>query len=995
MQLPRSLLLFLLFSPALLQAQSYMLDNWQVEDGLPNNSIRVITQTSDGYLWIGANGGLARFDGIHFTTYDIARTQKLRSNRIISLFEDSKKRLWIGTYGGGLSYYENGKFNLFDLKLPESDFSSISVISETPGTGLLIGTSDRGMFILKPDGRLLHFDKNSGLLSNSIHSFLTVKDELWIVTATGIHIYKNDSLSDAPINKSLPHLEDIFAIQYLEKKDALVGIMKSKMEAFPQLFVYRNGKYTVIPYSYWEGNNMEGNSLFNDSKGNLYLKTISGLTCLYIDTTFSLSNFLQNEQENMLKEVSAFYEDREGNIWIGTNADGLYRARANPFSTLDYDKNKAGNSVLCITKDNEKNLWWATPKRGIRKLEKGKILNKTPGINNIWVVHAMEDTVYFSGYSMNWQYYVKDKLHTERFPEKKLQWVKAITKYQHNIYLGTYSELLIWNNGKWLKPTHPELFYDVHINRFFTDRDSNLWVCADKGIFCIEKNGEAFSLNKKLNKEISHVRSAYETADGTLLFGTYGNGLMAYRGNELMEINTADGLFDNTISGMLQYDKHLWLIGNMGLSRIPLSELEGFLQKRINYLNCILYDKSDGLVVSEFNGGAQTSIVHLENNVYAFPTINGIALVDFNKIEKNNKPPNVVIEEVRADKQLLDISKKIILPFDQNRIEITYTALSLTSAKNNKFKYRLEGYDNTWNDAGTERKAVYTQLPPGNYTFTVIACNNDGVWNNAGKSISIEIIPPFYLTTWFNVVLFFAIVLLIAAVIYIIIAGVRKKEKQKTDMVLVEQNAKIKAIMQTEEYERKRIAEDLHDGIGPLLSTIKLNLARANRSEHPGELIESSQQHIDHISNELRNITYNLVPTSLETFGLGVAVKEFLEKMKSGGHIKIKYYEHGEITRLNKNSQLFVFRTIQEILNNSIKHSQGSEITVQLVAHEDMLMVMVEDNGTGFNFEEAFAKTGSRGLKNIRDRIAAVNGSLAVSSDMNSGTTFTIEIPFD
>jgi signal transduction histidine kinase len=416
-----------------------------------------------------------------------------------------------------------------------------------------------------------------------------------------------------------------------------------------------------------------------------------------------------------------------------------------------------------------------------------------------------------------------------------------------------------------------------------------------------------------------------------------------------------------------------------------------FADKQTSFVQATLYDKSDGLTVSEFNGGTQNTSEMIGPGQYAFATINGLTIVDFDKIPYNSTAPKISIEQLTTDGKIIDIQEDIYLPFEQNNIEITYTALSFTSPKNNQFKYQMIGYDKDWRDAGTGRKAVYTHLPPGGYTFMVIARNNDGVWNTEAKTLKIHIIPPFYLTSWFKILLFLTIIGAIFGLIVLIVRRIREKEKINMTIERERQQSRLQAILETEEAERKRIAEDLHDGIGPLISTVKLNLSMAEQQLPRSELILNSQNQIDSIANELRTITYNLVPTSLSAFGFVTAVQEFIDKLKPESRIQF-YFEAIGTPQLESSSQVILFRVVQELINNSIKHSDCTEITMQLIQDNQTFRVMMEDNGKGFNLESGFSKHQSRGLKNITDRCKVLEAHLNFDSKIGRGTSVTIEI---
>jgi signal transduction histidine kinase len=547
----------------------------------------------------------------------------------------------------------------------------------------------------------------------------------------------------------------------------------------------------------------------------------------------------------------------------------------------------------------------------------------------------------------------------------------------------------VYRNGKWLTELPIVKKLDSkRITRFYIDHSNHLWILSEFGIYKADTALNIQTIYEPTGKAL-HARCIFEYNDAVLV-GTYGNGLIVIKDNQIRTINSTNGLIDNTISEILLIKNRFWFTGNKGLSAADTTEMNLILQGKSNELKTVLYDKSDGLKVSEFNGGTQSNKVHLYKSVYAFTSMNGLNVVDFDQIESNKVIPNIVIEKIVANDSIIEPYNPFSLQYRNNKIEIEFTSLSLVSSKNNRFRYMLDSYDTDWKSAGTDRKITYTNLPPGNYIFKVIGSNNTGIWNEQGSSISFYVIPPFYMTTWFRIISISVLLLFLVLSIFIAIKIIQRKEKARILINEIEQKARFNAIMDTEERERKRIAEDLHDGIGPLLSTVKLNLSLAERNHIDDNLLTAKNQ-LDTITNELRNITYNLIPSTLHAFGLNVAIKEFVEKQLGKLHIKIYFDEVGKII-LPDYHQTVLYRVVQEIIHNIAKHSSCSEIRIHLINDNSEITIMIEDNGVGFDVSQSLLKKESRGLKNIQERCKAINAKLIIDSSINNGATFIITL---
>ncbi|HKL02262.1 MAG TPA: triple tyrosine motif-containing protein, partial [Cryomorphaceae bacterium] len=546
-------------------------------------------------------------------------------------------------------------------------------------------------------------------------------------------------------------------------------------------------------------------------------------------------------------------------------------------------------------------------------------------------------------------------------------------------------------------------------------------------------------------------------------------------------------------------------------------------------LNSVLYnEQTDGLLSGEFNGGFQQVKCHLGGERYIFASLKGAVMADFANMRFNEVVPPVHVQKISYNDTLVSANRSAIsLPYADSRMEIFFTALSFVSPQNVRFKFKLEGYDTDWVDAGADRKTAYSKLPPGDYTFRVLACNNEGIWNDNGDAISLSIVPPFFMTWWFRLGTLILLVLLTIWAVYSAVAANRKRERQKSAMMDIlpdlvfkldkdgkyldlygrpanfpvpteeinperianflpggvsqaakekvkaaietnemqehkykveqsdgqerhyesrfisidareviciirditestrseekirkgeeqlltaletekkllkriteQQKLQLEAIVNTEEKERERIAKDLHDGIGQLLSSVKINLGVATeivgKDSAAEKLLSLSNSTVDRITRELRNISYNLLPPSLEQFGLASAMEEEVNRLKSDPDLFVHFDSSTRDDKFPKKVETVLFRVFQEVLNNAVKHARAKEVTIQLIQHQKQLMLMIEDDGTGFNPEEALGKKDSSGLKNLYSRIDLIQGKINIDSDPNAGTSITIEIP--
>jgi signal transduction histidine kinase/ligand-binding sensor domain-containing protein len=1123
------ILLFFYYLPVISQTKNF--ENWQVKDGLPQNSIQQIIQSENGYIWLGTDGGLVRFDGEKFKIFNSKNTPELKANRIRLLHENRKGDLVIATNYGEIVIYRKNKFNAITSfnKKKTKNLESIK----------------NSQIINK-----IFEDHNGNLLMFSNHTFLGA------INSTTYAIEESfDFLKDTEIN-------DVFELDlnlYFRIKDKLYQFKNNQL-----IFIkFYNKNYNGITvnatneYSWI----VDKNILYKYSNYNVVKKFLLPIEKSLVNNkiiTFSFDNYIliaNSDGKNIVKfnknievfeviqpmlgtsfgRLNAIFCDREKNIWYGTSTGGLYKEKQKRFSYLDTENSLNSHNFYPVIKTQDDHIIVGSYYDSFYEFNKdGVLLPRSSNLkpSPITALESYNNAIYFSTNSANSISKYKNGQITEiQFPFDTPSPSLAIYKTNDNkLLVGKHFTIYELINDKLIPHAINKLADFYNISTFFEDSKNQLWIATENAIFCynrISKNLKTYTHGKSAP---NYNRAFYEDIEGRIYVGSYGNGLTVINQNKTFQVNMNHGLAEDVVSTITGDSRgNLWLTGNKGLSRIKKLELIKILENKIKKLPVILYnEETDRMRTGEFNGGVQHSKCKIGAEKYLFPTLNGCISIDFSTFTINNVLPPVHIESLTYGDSVYNFQPALALPYQGERLDISFTALSFVSPKNVHFKYKLIGFDKKWIDGGNIRNTFYTKLPPGSYVFKVIASNNEGKWNQQGASIAIKIIPPYYMTVWFKVIVIVSLSSIAVVILFKFLERTRKREKEKSAMmdilpdlvlkidrdgnyidnygnstslikrfkelkgrsireflsqelseylmdvlkqafktkimqqfeydleikygktqhfegriiakdnsealliirditdrkqsqikiaekekVLLEatkkerellkvinkqQKNQLKAIINTEEKERKRIAADLHDGVGQLLTSVKINIAVVIDKINSANLMEvkdiltKSKDLIDITTSEIRNISYNLLPPSLEQFGLSSAIEEELKKMNRNSSYKFSYFGKLINTKFDSKLEVILFRSFQELVNNAVKHSKGSEIVVQLIQHNEKLILMVEDNGIGFDFTQAYQKKDSSGLKNIASRLLLIHGKINVDSSSKSGTSVIIEV---
>jgi signal transduction histidine kinase len=483
------------------------------------------------------------------------------------------------------------------------------------------------------------------------------------------------------------------------------------------------------------------------------------------------------------------------------------------------------------------------------------------------------------------------------------------------------------------------------------------------------------------------VRAILETDEGAIWLATDGQGLIRWRDGEARAYGPNVGLLDNNFFSVLRDELgNLWVSSTRGIARIREKDFEELDAGRIAAVNCTTFGRADGLVSSSSAGAGYPVATRLHDGRLITATDRGFVAIVPSAIKTNAHVPNVIVESVTADETALRLTDKIIVPAGTNRLEMKFTALSLIAPERVRFRYRLHGSDKTWVEADHQRSATYTHLPPGSYTFQVLACNNDGVWNEVGASQKVEILPKFYQTLSFRIGMIVVVVGSIAGSVGFVVHR-RVEEKLR---VLERRHAL--------EKERTRIARDLHDELGAGLTEAGLLTDQLAETAPAGlsPQLTGLAWRIRRLGADLSGIVWTMNVKHSSLADLATFIRRYTERLfrHTGIRYKVTGVEAIPPLQMGTTPRHEVVAAVKEALNNIIKHARATEAEVRFAYTGNIFEVRIEDNGSGFDTAvDAEAALNGNGLRNMRARMEEIGGAIVLTSTPGHGTCVIFRVP--
>ena len=759
----------------------YVLDVWQIAEGLPQNSPLSLAQTLDGYLWVGTQEGLARFDGVRFVVFDRRNTPAIKNNLITALRADSRGRLWIGT-GAGVALLENGRFEVFGGNTHLTNGYVTSILEDRAG-GFWFA-SEVGLF--HSDGSAIKAVVLAGGITElSIRAVHEDREgTVWVATATaGLQRLVRNEIERVEIDPdSGPHV---------------VTAIHEDVDGALWFGTDRGRLYRKVADGFRLMGELDGSirALRRDRDGNLWIGTIgAGLVRMSADKFVMLETSAAPHTD-----VRVLHEDVEGSVWAGSYGGGLLRLRDGKFTPFGESEGLSGDLAWSIAPSMHGGLWMGTD-AGLSRYRDGRFeyVSARLGLQKMRMRAVFEDGrgALWIGTQGRGAFRLENGELSEFSQRTGLSGdvVKAFAEDSHGrIWIGTDKSVDVFENGRLVDPPASlAALGAMSTSLIHEDRAGRLWFATDVHGLHVLDQGVVRRYGKEDGLPGNRVSAFHEDADGALWLGTT-EGMARIRDGHIVSLARGAGPQTETVLQiLLDSRQHYWITTNRGVFAVAAPELESFADSARDQLQFRSFGIADGLRTSEFNGGNTSAGTTAADGSLWFPSIRGVVRIDPASISTNPVPPPVLVEKIVVDGEPLPKTDGLQVRAGATQWEIQYTALSLVAPDRVQFRYMLEGYDQFWVDAGTRRAAYYTGLPPGDYTFHVKASNNDGVWNEEGATLQFTLRPQFWQTSWF-MLLCAASILALAALVYRLRVGQLQRNAVRLEALIAERTSALAA----------------------------------------------------------------------------------------------------------------------------------------------------------------------------------------------------------
>jgi len=752
---------------------------WTTGEGLPQNSVNAIAQTTDGFIWLGTQEGLVRFDGVAFDVYDASISEAFRSNNIRTLLADRRGGLWVGTHDGGLIRYADNRFTHINSPGDER----VMALLQREAGDVLVATGNR-VFTLS-DTTVTRVDVlQEGRISALAEDTRT--GEVWIGTGKS-GLYR---LLDGVVSKA-------FAAHPVASAgiNALAFSPDGTLWAGARDGIYRIDGERIEHLTRNDGLPSDAIvTLLPDAYGNLWAGTAdSGIFRMATSPTLPVparDQLARSPYGLTDTSVKALFIDREGSLWIGIDGGGVQQLRAGKVTPFTIEQGLADDHVYPIHEDPAGAIWFGG-ELGVTRMEPDgstTLYNQASGLptNFVLSIASTPDGAVWLG-TMNGLARVlngriRTYTETDGLPDNAIYGLYA--DRAGALWIATGGGLSHFDGRTFTNYSEANGLVSNYVTVVLEDRHGTVWIGTyDKGLNLM-KDGTLYTLKKSDGLSHDGILSLHEDDAGVLWVGTYGGGLNRIENGVISFVTSRDGLFNDKVSQILEDEnRNLWISSNKGLYTVSRDEIARFAAGEITRITSHLYDRSDGLLSQEFTGGIQPAGWKSRDGRFWFPSDAGAVMVNPGAMVTNAIPPPVVIKKTEMNRPMTYVDGVYTLPAGTSRFEIQFTALTYVAPQKTRYRYILEGEDEDWIDAGTLRDAHYRNLEPGHYRFRVRAQNADGLWSDNEAIFSFELEPFFYQTSIFYIVISGLLAMLILAGHFLSVARMKARERELESLV--------------------------------------------------------------------------------------------------------------------------------------------------------------------------------------------------------------------
>ena len=997
-------------APALdpsLDLTQYTHTAWTAPEGL-KGSTRSIVQTPDGYLWLGTEFGLVRFDGARFVPWSPPPGQHLPSPNILALLATRDGTLWIGTLEGLASWKEDKL-----IQYPEIHGGVMALLEDHEGT---VWAGGSGKICAIRRERVACQDTRGGAETGlyyryggrNVESLYEGTDgRLWAGTESGLWRWK-------------PGPPQLYSPNPSDSQQTLVP----GEHAASVIFGTSSGLEQVTDNKV-EGYDLPGmqpfapSKLLRDRDGALWIGTLDrGLLRVSHGTTtwFGLRNGLTGDL------VTALFEDREGTIWVGTT-NGLDRFREPVVSTISGHQGLS-SPAWSVLAARDGSIWVGTL-NGLDRWNRGQMTvyraapaqsRRSSGEANgaareILDAGLLDNNIGSLFEDPRGRIWVTSQKGVVRFEDGRFTRVSGVPVGSANAIFADQHERV------WISYPGHGLFHavdnrvvesvtwpwskqgnDQRLSAIVPDPvQGGLWLGFLDGGIAHFKDGQIDkTLGHKDGLAADQIWNLHVDHEGALWAATEG-GLSRIKDGNISTLTTKNGMPCNAVHWVIEDDaSSLWLSTACGLLRVDRSDLQALVSEAKHVIHGTLFDGSDGFRMHAMLTGYSPVVKKAPDGKLWFAHHDGVSVIDPHHLRLNTILPPVHIEEITADGKTYAATPSLQLPPRIRDLAIDYTALSLVAPEKVRFRFKLEGQDEDWREVVNDRRVQYSNLAPGHYRFRVIASNNSGVWNEEGAFLDFAIAPAYYQTNWFR-----ALCGLVFLAMLWTVYQMRVRALERRQAVLERHRTEVRALneelIKAQEAERMRISGELHDGVLQQITSLTLRLGKVKRQVPPDSeatvTVTGLQQELIKIGTDIRHISHELHPALLQESGLPAALTAYCEEFSKVRGLSVSCKTDESVNQLSPGAALCIYRIAQEALGNAAKYSQAKNIEVRLTRSNGSVCLFVSDDGVGCAPDQ-LAKSGGLGVISMRERALQLNGKFEFDSGPGRGTTVTAEVPF-
>lgn len=982
---------------------------WQTDEGLPDNAVVGIAQTPDGFLRVATQGGLVRFDGNQFRGFVPITEVGALSGLLHGLTVDRRGRLWVVKDRGILACVENGRTTSHTLRRSSANARAVTPVEDADGTLWAAYPADGSRIVALRDGNIRYYGTQDGLPPGAAIQLVCDKlGQLWFATGGQLGVFRDGRFV---VLGSISGVQCIVA--------AASGgvwicagsrILKCSESGLVLAFADLRTSRTSINFTVG----------LEDRSGNLWLGT-SGQGLFRLEDKLFIASPVSH------REILSLAEDRDGNIWVGTRGGGLNRLSPKVVELEEIVSGPPFEAVRSVCQDRD-GMLWAVARSGVvaRRLESGwSVLGATNGwnIQDSMSVSPDPNGGVWIGTHYDGLFLWRDRVVTSYTAQTGLagNFARSLfTSPNGDLWVGTASAdgLQRLSKGQLKRFDLPD--GSGLVRAMTMDAEGKLWVGTAAGNLLRVTGDVITEETSRSLPRLATIRCLSMGSDQSLWIGYGGSGVGRLKDGQFMQFLEEQGINDDYIS-QISHDAagRLWFAGNKGVFYVDDQDFRDQIAGRVSRVRPVSFGREEGLPGLQASREAWPGVVRANDGRLWICMQTGLAVAQPAVLRAHPTPPAVTIESVAVDghlvanydaqtvgygtanpgKQVVYIGgterPQLTVAAGREQIAVEFTALSFASPRNVAFRYKLEGLEEEWVEAGQRRVANYSHPPPGKYQFKVIASDQGGNWSQSSADLHIRVLPQIWQIWWFQVLVTVILVGLVGGIVRYLEA-----EKMRMRIQLTERKGAI-------ERERSRIAKDVHDDLGASLTEITLLSELAQGFDSSSEQLQTDMRKI---AARTRNLTRALDATvwavnprndTLESLASYTCThaEDFLKS--AGIRCRLEVPDHLPHQVLTAALRHNVFLIVKEALHNIVKHAYATEVLLRLSVFADGMLIEIEDNGKGFATVQepteikSLSKRHGDGLLNMRKRAEDIGARFEIDQRASSGTRIQLEMRFD